>query len=276
MWPQADMVARMEKDFIAMTSNFETLRFEEKVDLGILTINRPQKLNALNIQVLRELKNCLSEIHQKPLRGLILTGEGEKAFVAGADIAEMKPMTNGEGTAFSELGQQVTVLFESLPFPTIAAVNGFALGGGFEMALSCDFIFATTNAIFGLPEVKLGLIPGFGGTVRLAKILGERRAKEIMFSGRNISSDEALKLGISLEVFSNKEELLNGCNRWFSFIRGNSGHAIARLKHSMRISSEEELKLSLLNEREEFGNIFQTPEMVEGTSAFLEKRKANF
>ncbi len=276
MWPLEDLDVKMEKGSILMISNFETLRFEETNGVGVISINRPQKLNALNIQVLRELKSCLAEIHLLPLRGLILTGEGEKAFIAGADIAEMKSMTTGEANAFSELGQQVTVLFESLPFPTIAAVNGFALGGGFEMAMSCDFIFATTNAVFGLPEVKLGLIPGFGGSVRLLRIVGERRAKEVIFSGRNISSEEALKLGISLELFPSKAELMEGCQRWFSVTKNNSRYAISRVKHAIRTSSEDEIKSSLIFEREEFGNIFQTSEMIEGTSAFLEKRKANF
>lgn len=276
MWQREGLDVKTEKGFTIMISNFETLRFEESNGLGILTINRSQKLNALNIQVLRELKSCLSEIHLMPLRGLVLTGEGEKAFIAGADIAEMKPMTTGEANAFSELGQQVTVLFEALPFPTIAAVNGFALGGGFEMAMSCDFIFATNNAVFGLPEVKLGLIPGFGGSVRLPRIVGERKAKEMIFSGRNISSDEALKLGIAIELFSSKADLMEGCHKWFSVTNNNSIHAISRVKHAIRTSSEDEIKSSLMFEREEFGNIFQTSEMIEGTSAFLEKRKAKF
>src|SRR5690606_2315098 len=153
--------------------------------------------------------------------GLILTGEGEKAFIAGADIAEMQPMTPGEASAFAELGQQVTMLMESLPYPTIAAVNGFALGGGFEMAMSCDFVFASLNAVFGLPEVKLGLIPGFGGTQRLARIVGERRAKELMFSGRNVKIEEAKNLGIVLEVFESKEDLMNGCHKWFELALAN-------------------------------------------------------
>lgn len=270
------MEERTAKGFTLMTSNYETLAFEESNGLGILTINRPSKLNALNIQVLRELKSCLSELQSSSIKGLIVTGEGEKAFIAGADIAEMKPMSNGEANAFSELGQQVSLLFEALPFPTIAAVNGYALGGGFEMALSCDFIFSTSNAVFGLPEVKLGLIPGFGGTVRLARITGERRAKEIMFSGRNVDAAEALKLGITLEQFSSKAELIDGCKKWFSMAMMNSSHAISRAKHSMRMSNEEIIHDALKEEREEFGDIFQTPEMIEGTSAFLEKRKAKF
>lgn len=253
---------------MTQNSTFETIALTQQEHIGILTINRPAKLNALNIQVHRELKDCLSKLSQSSLKGLILTGEGEKAFIAGADIAEMKPMTGGEARAFSELGQQVTLLMENLPFPTIAAVNGFALGGGFEMAMSCDFIFATNNAVFGLPEVKLGLIPGFGGTQRLARIVGERRAKEIMFSGRNVTAPEAKALGIALELFENKQALLEGCHSWFKLSLGNSSAAIAKAKATMGKGYEAEAS--------EFGHIFQTPEMIEGTSAFLEKRKANF
>lgn len=267
----------MAKGSTLMLSNFETLSFSKNEDgIGTLTINRPSKLNALNIQVLRELKNFLTEINSENLKGLILTGEGEKAFIAGADIAEMKNMAPKEAHAFSELGQQVTLLFESLPYPTIAAVNGFSLGGGFEMALSCDFIFSTANAVFGLPEVKLGLIPGFGGTQRLSRIVGERRAKEIMFSGRNVLNAEAKTLGITLESFENKTELMNGCLNWFKLSSQNSPHSISRAKIALKESSKRVLEHGLMTEREEFGNIFQTPQMVEGTSAFLEKRKANF
>jgi enoyl-CoA hydratase len=259
-----------------MTSNYETLRLEVEGEIGILSINRPAKLNALNIQVLRELKAALSEIRESALKGLIVTGEGEKAFIAGADIAEMKPMTIGEANAFSELGQQVTLLFERLPMPTIAAVNGFALGGGFEMALACDFIFSAQNAVFGLPEVKLGLIPGFGGTQRLARIVGERRAKELIFSGRNVKCDEACALGISLQCFPTKAELLEGCRAWLRTALENSPHAIARAKFALRESTHDIVEDGLMVEREEFANLFQHPQMVEGTSAFVEKRKADF
>ncbi len=270
------MAAKTGKGFTLMKNNFETIVFDDSQEIAILTINRPSKLNALNIQVLRELKTCLSEIRESGIKGLIVTGEGEKAFIAGADIAEMKPMTTGEATAFSELGQQVSLCFESLPFPCIAAVNGFALGGGFEMAMSCDFIFASANAVFGLPEVKLGLVPGFGGTQRLARIVGERRAKELMMSGRNVTSEEAKKLGIALEVFPTKAELMTACQDWMKVSSQNSSYAISRAKYALRQGFSESIEDGLMFERDEFGNIFQTPEMIEGTSAFLEKRKANF
>lgn len=273
---QEDTVVKTEKVSTLMTNNFETIVLDTTGEVGILTINRPSKLNALNIQVHRELKACLSELQTAKLKGLILIGEGEKAFIAGADIAEMKPMASGEAEAFAELGQQVTLLMESLPFPTIAAVNGFALGGGFEMAMSCDFIFASKNAVFGLPEVKLGLIPGFGGTQRLARIVGERRAKEMMFSGRNVTSEEAKNLGIVLEVFEDKAKLLEGCQNWFKLATANSGYAIARAKETLRNGTEKTLEEGLKIEAKAFGKIFQTEQMIEGTTAFVEKRKANF
>lgn len=259
-----------------MPNNFETIVLDTSGELGILTINRPSKLNALNIQVHRELKACLTELQSSTLKGLILIGEGEKAFIAGADIVEMKPMTTGEAQAFAELGHQVTMLMESLPFPTIAAVNGFALGGGFEMAMSCDFIFASKNAVFGLPEVKLGLIPGFGGTQRLVRVVGERRAKEMMFSGRNVTCEEAKNLGIVLEVFDDKAKLLEGCHSWFKQALANSNFAIARAKESLRNGSELTLREGLAVEAIAFGKIFQTDQMIEGTTAFTEKRKAQF
>lgn len=259
-----------------MINNFETIHLDTSGEVGILTINRPAKLNALNIQVHRELKTLLTELQHSSLKGLILTGEGEKAFIAGADIAEMKPMTPAEAAAFSELGQQVTLLMESLPFPTIAAVNGFALGGGFEMALACDFIFATDSAVFGLPEVKLGLIPGFGGTQRLTRVVGDRRAKEIMFSGRNLKASEAKSLGIALEIFADKAQLMEETKNWFKQTNANSSYAIARAKETLRTGIEMTLEEGLKVEAKAFGDIFQTEQMIEGTQAFLEKRKANF
>ena len=266
----------MEKGSILMTNNFETIRFERNGEIGILTINRPTKLNALNIQVHQELKTMLTSLRSENIKGLILTGEGEKAFIAGADIAEMQSMTPNEARAFAELGQQVTMLMESLPYPTIAAVNGFALGGGFEMAMSCDFIFASLNAVFGLPEVKLGLIPGFGGTQRLARIVGERRAKELMFSGRNVKIEEARSLGIVLEAFGSKAELMEGCMKWFELALANSSASIANAKAALWQGIDIPLMEGLAVEAKAFGETFQTPHMIEGVAAFLEKRKAQF
>ncbi len=251
-----------------MISNFETLSFNLNEGVGTLIINRPDKLNALNIQVMRELKGALTDLRTSDIRGLIVTGEGEKAFIAGADIQEMSPMDPGEAMAFSELGQLVTLGFEALPYPTIACLNGFALGGGFEMALACDFMFASKNAVVGLPEVKLGLIPGFGGTQRLMRIVGERRAKELMFSGRNVNADEAKALGIVLELFEDKKTMLEGAHNWFKQTLKNSSYAINQAKMV--------LGQGLVEERKAFANIFQTEDMIEGTKAFMAKTKANF
>lgn len=266
----------MEKVSTLMTNNFETITFVEDNGIGYLTVNRPAKLNALNIKVLSELRTFLSQAGSMKLKGIIFTGEGEKAFIAGADIAEMKPMLRGEASAFSELGQQVTEAMELLPFPIVAAVNGFALGGGFEMAMGCDFIFASQNAVFGLPEVKLGLIPGFGGTQRLFQIVGQRRAKELIFSGRNVNSEEAKRLGIALEVFEDKNALMEGCKKWFEMTSQNSNYAISKAKELIRRGVDQKVHEGLLDESQAFGNIFQTEQMIEGTTAFVEKRKPNF
>ncbi len=257
-------------------NDLTTLKFEEKDGVGILTINRPDKLNALNIRVLAELKDAAQLLSKMSLKGLILVGEGEKAFVAGADIVEMKPMNAGEAYAFSHLGQLASLGIESLPYPTIAAVNGFALGGGFEMALSCDFIFASSKAVFGLPEVKLGLIPGFGGTQRLASRVGTARAKEMLFSGRSVKADEAKEIGIVLEVFADKDELLAGCETWFEGVKKNSPFGILKAKLALTQGLGKTLEQGLMIERQEFGNIFSSEDMQEGTSAFIEKRTANF
>lgn len=257
-------------------SNFETLKFEEKDGIGTLTINRPDKLNALNIKVLHELKNAAAELAKQSLKGLIVIGEGDKAFVAGADIAEMKPMNPGEAYSFSHLGQLATLGIESLPYPTIAAVSGFALGGGFEMALACDFILASEKAVFGLPEVKLGLIPGFGGTQRLAHRVGAARAKELMFSGRQVKAQEAKELGIVLDVYSDKAQLLAECEAWFEGVKKNSPFGILKAKLAVNQGVDKSLEQGLMIERQEFGNIFASHDMQEGTSAFIEKRTAHF
>ena len=259
-----------------MKNNFETILYNEENQIGYLTINRAAKLNALNIQVLNELKEFLRHLLSANLKGLILTGDGEKAFIAGADIAEMKPMTKADALAFSSLGHQVTLGFEALPYPIIACVNGFALGGGFEMALACDFIFASKNAVFGLPEVKLGLIPGFGGTQRLSRVVGERRAKELMFSGRNVTSDEAKSLGIALEVFADKAQLMAEAKSWLEKTSQNSIKAIGVAKQTLWNGIELSIEKGLNLEAKAFSDIFETNHMIEGTSAFLEKRKANF
>jgi enoyl-CoA hydratase len=236
-------------------------------------------LNALNEQVLTELKNFLTEFklnNKNSVKGLIFTGEGEKAFIAGADIATMSSMTVEQGYKFGQLGQAVTVAFEGTSVPVIACVNGFALGGGCEMAMSCDFIFATNNAVFGQPEVKLGLIPGFGGTQRLAKLIGRNHAKEIIYTGRNVTAEEALKLGLVTKLFNTKEEMINAAKETINMIAKNSPYAVSIAKKVMNSGNDLTVGEGLHIELDQFANIFSTGDFSEGTKAFIEKRKANF
>jgi enoyl-CoA hydratase len=261
-----------------MNTNFETITFEIKDNFGFLTINREKSLNALNSQVHMELKDCLSVLKEndKGLRGMILTGAGEKAFIAGADIVEMSDMTSDEAYDFATLGQENTLLMEELPFPVIACVNGFALGGGCEMAMSCDFIYATESAVFGQPEVKLGLIPGFGGTQRLSKLIGRARAKEIMYTGRNIKIDEAKETGLVVKVFATKSEMIEGAMETLKKISYNSPLAVGLAKHVMNAGNDLTNAEGLEIEARQFGEIFSSADMKEGTTAFVEKRKPVF
>jgi enoyl-CoA hydratase len=256
-----------------------TIKFEKLNDLGILTINRPTKLNALNTEVLSELKEFLLELGKDEkfsIKGLILTGEGDKAFIAGADILEMSDMTPSDAYTLGQLGQQVTQLFENLKIPVIACVNGFALGGGCEMAMSCDFIYATTNAVFGQPEVKLGLIPGFGGTQRLAKLVGRNFAKEIIYTGRNVSVDEAQKMGLVLEVFETKSAMIDKATKTLNTIATHSPFAVSVAKKVMNEGIDLTISEGLQLEKRQFSAIFTSEDMREGTQAFTQKRPPVF
>lgn len=256
-----------------------TIKFEKVNELGILTINRPTKHNALNTEVLSELKELLQELSADEayaIKGLILTGEGEKAFIAGADILEMSDMTPSDAYTLGQLGQQVTQLFENLKIPVIACVNGFALGGGCEMAMSCDFIYATSNAIFGQPEVKLGLIPGFGGTQRLAKLVGRNFAKELIYTGRNISADEAEDMGLVLEIFQTKYEMINKATKTLKAIAANSPFAVSMAKKVMNEGIDLTVNEGLQLEKRQFSAIFTSEDMREGTKAFVQKRTPAF
>jgi enoyl-CoA hydratase len=244
--------------------------------IGVLTINRPDKLNALNVEVLNELKQVLQDLKNKKLVGLILTGSGEKAFIAGADIASMKDMSSSQASKFGELGQSVSIALESLPYPTIACVQGFALGGGFEMALACDFIFASDKAVFGLPEVKLGLIPGFGGTQRLARRTNTGLAKELIFSGRNMTAQEAFQRGVANQLFSTQEQMMKEVREFLKRVAMNSPLAIAQAKWAIDLGEQVTLEQGLRLEANSFSGLFNSFDMREGTSAFLEKRKAQF
>lgn len=261
-----------------MNTNFETIKFEQIDSLGFLTVDREAKFNALNSQVLMELKEILTLLkdNKQRLQGMIFSGAGDKAFIAGADIAEMSTMEADEAHDFSELGQEVTLLFEALPYPVIACVNGFALGGGCEMAMACDFIYATETAVFGQPEVKLGLIPGFGGTQRLARIIGRNKAKEIMYTGRNVKAKEAFELGLVVKLFATKEELMNEAKKTLAEISKNSPRAVGLAKFVMNEGIDQTIETGLVVEAKHFGDSFASYDMKEGAKAFVEKRPAIF
>lgn len=253
--------------------NYKYLKFEKKDHIGLLIIDRPQKLNALNVEVLKELKRFYENTLLKDLKGLIMTGSGERAFIAGADIQEMSLMNSSEAKAFSHLGQEVTHLIEQLSIATIAAVDGFALGGGLEIALAHDFIFITKNAVLGLPEVSLGLLPGFGGTQRLARCVGNLYAKEMIFTGKKIFSEEAISIKLAHKVYENKEELLGSAEKFIEVISKNSPRSLAAVKNIF-LESFHYKEFSL--ETKYFADLFGGDEMMEGTQAFLEKRTAYF
>ncbi len=254
----------------------EHLTFEKRGNTGILTVNRPKALNALNRAVLEEMDTFLSEtVDAEDLRALILTGAGDKAFIAGADIAEMKPMTHLDMMAFCDLGQRVTVLLETIDMVTIAAVNGYALGGGLEMALACDFIYASENARLGVPEVSLGLIPGFGGTQRLTRAVGMRRAKELTFTGRMILAQEALTMGLVNQVVS-PTQLIAACLQVAEAAEKNAPVAVTQAKRAINMGASLAMADALELEKQCCVAAFATEDRLEGMTAFLEKRKAAF
>ncbi len=259
------------------TLDFETLSLEKSKNFVTLEINRPEKLNALNLQVLKELEACLTSLQKEAsLRGLILTGAGDRAFVAGADIKEMAAMDSERAHAFGVLGQKVTLMLENLSIPVIACVNGHALGGGCEMAMSGDFIYATENAVFGQPEVKLGLIPGFGGTQRLARLVGRQRAREIIYSGRMVSAQEALQMGLVLKLFPTKEALVEAAFQSLETISKASPLAVATAKKVINRGCDLTVEQGLELEAAQFSAIFNSQDMREGTRAFVEKRPPQF
>jgi len=254
----------------------ECLKFEINECIGLLTLNRPKALNALNNQLLDELNEMLNHIErEQDLRCLILTGEGDKAFVAGADIKEMSSLDPSAAKSFSEKGQKVFRRLETLPMVVIAAVNGFALGGGCELALACDFIIASKNAKFGLPEVSLGIIPAFGGTQRAPRKLGAARASEMIFTGKHYDADRALQYGLVNDVVE-PSELIGTCMELAKMISSRGPKAIAAAKESIRIGLDLPIDEGFILERTAFGDLFRTQDSKEGTAAFMEKRPAHF
>jgi len=245
-------------------------------DVVTLTIRRPEKLNALDAKVLAELTSELCELiaQATPPRAVVLTGEG-KAFVAGADIAGMAELTPAQAKAFAAQGHGVGVLIETAPFPVIAAVNGFALGGGCELALACDFIYASEKAKFGQPEVKLGVIPGFGGTQRLARRVGLGRARELVYTGDMIDAAEALRIGLVNAVFA-PDALLAKAMETAKKIAAQGPLAIAAAKRVMLNGADADLRTANELEATAFAALFGSADQREGMRAFLDKRTATF
>lgn len=245
--------------------------------IRVIKINRPKALNALNTETLGELHRSIQAAAQDArVRVLVLTGEGEKAFIAGADITEMKDLSASGGVAFSQHGHEVAKLLETMLKPTIAAVNGFALGGGTEMAIACDFILASENAVFGQPEVGLGIIPGFGGCFRLARFVGYPLAKELIFSGRRIKAEEALRVGLCNHVFP-QAEFMPKVLELAKTIATQSHSAIARAKKIMvEFTETTGLNFKIDSEAQSFGHLMGSADQREGMTAFVEKRKPRF
>ncbi len=256
-----------------MNKNFETLILEvESTGICILTIDRPKQLNALNNQVFVELSDALDHIeNSKEIRALIITGSGEKAFVAGADIKEFSDFGSEEATKLSLRGQGVFQRIEDLTIPVIAAINGYALGGGFELALSCHLRIGSKTTLVGLPEVSLGLIPGYGGTQRLASMVGKAKALELIMSGRFAKAEEALQLGL-LNAIS-EENVIEGAKKLLLSITKQAPLAI---KNAILAVKEADKDFGFQTEANLFGDLFNTADFKEGTTAFIEKRKPNF
>ncbi|KOY51502.1 enoyl-CoA hydratase/isomerase family protein [Polaribacter dokdonensis] len=256
--------------------SFNNILVDKNDALAQITINRPKKLNALNKETITELSTAFTDLeNDEVVRVIILTGSGEKAFVAGADISEFANFSVEEGGVLARKGQEMLFdLVENLSKPVIAAVNGFALGGGLELAMSCHFRIASDNAKMGLPEVSLGVIPGYGGTQRLSQLVGKGKAMELVMTAGMIPADEALSLGLVNHV-TTQEELVPLANKLASKIMRNSSVAISGAIKAINANYKEGVN-GYDVEIEEFGNCFGTEDFKEGTTAFLEKRKPNF
>lgn len=253
---------------------FQHLTVEEKDMVAIVTINNPKTLNALNSATLTELNECFAEIEKrKDIRVVILTGSGQKAFVAGADISEMVNATAAEGRTMSLLAKEAFGRLEKMPQVTIAAVNGYALGGGCEIAMSCDIRIASDNAVFGQPECGLGILPGFGGTQRLARLVGAGRAKELIFTCDRIDANEAYRIGLVNKVVK-QDELMDTCFAMANRILSKGSYAISLAKMCIDDGLDGDLSSGLDMEATNFGLAFSTHDKKEGMTAFLEKRHA--
>ena len=250
----------------------EFIKYEVEGAVGVITIDRPKALNALNSAVLAELDATLDAVDLAAVRCLILTGSGEKSFVAGADIGEMSTLTKAEGEAFGKKGNDVFRKLETLPIPVIAAVNGFALGGGCEISMSCDIRICSDNAVFGQPEVGLGITPGFGGTQRLARLVGPGMAKQMIYTARNIKADEALRIGLVNAVYP-LAELMPAAKKMAAGIAKNAPIAVRNCKKAINEGLEAGMDEAVVIEEKLFGDCFETEDQKYGMAFFLDKNK---
>ena len=240
--------------------------------VAVLTIDRPKALNALNPEVLADLKAAFEGIDQNAVRCVVLTGAGDKSFVAGADIGSMSTMTKAEGEAFGKLGNDIFLMIEGFPLPVIAAVNGFALGGGCELAMSCDIRICSDNAMFGQPEVGLGITPGFGGTQRLPRLVGMGMAKQLLYTARNIDAAEALRIGLVNAVIP-QAELLDAALKMAGQIAKNAPIAVRACKKAVNEGMQVSIDKAVEIEEKLFGDCFETHDQVEGMACFLSREK---
>ena len=239
--------------------------------VGIITINRPKALNALNEDVLNELEQAFDAVDLSVVRCLILTGAGEKSFVAGADIGAMSTMTKAEGAAFGKKGNDIFLKIEKFPIPVIAAINGFALGGGCEISMSCDIRICSENALFGQPEVGLGITPGFGGTQRLARLVGAGMAKQLIYTARNIDAAEAKRIGLVNEVYP-LADLMPAAKKMAAGIAGNAPIAVRACKKAINEGLQVSIDEGVAIEEEIFGSCFESYDQREGMANFLRKK----
>jgi enoyl-CoA hydratase len=254
----------------------QNLLYEVRDGVGVVTVNRPKALNALDSRTIEELGQAIEAARNEAgLRALVVTGAGDKAFVAGADIAQMSAFSTLEARRFADLGQRTLAALEALDVPTIAAVNGFALGGGCELALACDLVYASEKARFGQPEVNLGLIPGFGGTQRLARRVGPMRAMELVLTGDMVDAARAREIGLALEVVP-ADKLMEHVLGVARKIAGKGAVCVAQGKRAVLAARDTDLKSGGELERQAFAVLFGTEDTREGMKAFLEKRPAKF
>jgi enoyl-CoA hydratase len=256
--------------------DYEHIRVELEDQYARITIDRPKALNALSSAVLSELTTAVSELElSDEARVVVITGAGDKAFVAGADISEMRDLGPMQAEALAEMGGNLAAAIEGSAKPYIAAVNGFALGGGLELALACDFIYAARNAKLGLPEVKLGVIPGFGGTQRLPRRVGPAKAKEMIFTGEMIDAEEALRIGL-VDAVHAPEALLGEVAKTAARIAKNGPLAVAAAKRLVHMGQSMSLEAAVTLEQRTFAGLFASEDQKEGMAAFLDKRPAKF